>query len=153
MEELEKLLELFMSDPQMRNRASMLAKERSPEFMNILGKVKSGTNLATSLIGMTEGLSQKREARRELDSLERPAIPAEARTDPALGRLASRAEAKAISPERFGELNPYMEQMGRSYRAGLGQARTASGGQAGSYGSQAQSLYNTCHDVTNSKTI
>lgn len=131
-----------MSDPQMKKRAEMLTRDSKPEYRNILSKVSAGAKGITATLGMLEGTTQKREAKKALEALREPTIPSEAKVDPALGRLASRAEARAISPERYGALSGYKQQIGQAYRGGIEQARVSSGGQSGAFGSSAQSLYN-----------
>ena len=141
-EQILQLLNEISQDPKYQGRSDLLSKLSSPEYKNILSKVGSATKGVTALAGIAEGVSQKKYGKKALEALDEPTLPPSAKVDPALSRLISSAEAKATSPERYGALGAYQQQMGRAYQTGIGQARTASGGQSGSFGAQGQALYN-----------
>jgi hypothetical protein len=141
-EDIDALMKELGDSPKHQKIAEILGKLRSPQYQDILSKVGSATRGVTALAGISEGISQKRSGKRAIEALQEPAIPGSARVDPALSRLIGSAEAKATSPERYGAIGAYQQQLGRAYQTGLGQARTASGGQSGSYGAQGQALYN-----------
>lgn len=142
MNEIEQLLQLLMSDPNMRKRAELMAKNTSPEYVDLLNKVKSGTGILQAGVGMGVGLSQKKMADKALKQLQKPAIPGRQNVDPSLLRVLQQFESIAASPERQGALGAYNQEVAKAYDTGMANARTASGGQAGSMASQAQALYN-----------
>lgn len=141
-EDIDALLGELGDSPAHQKIASLLGKLRDPKYEDLLGKIGSATKGVTALAGIAEGVSQKRYGKKALEALQEPTIPGQAKVDPTLSRLIGKAEARATSPERYGALGAYQQQMGRTYQAGLGQARTASGGQSGSFGAQGQALYN-----------
>lgn len=93
------------------------------------------------LVGLGMSIDQIATANRERDLLKEPGRPGMSSTDPGLMAAIRRAQLGATSPYQDPAVALAIKQNQDAYMTGLGQARTASGGQAGAYGALAQSLY------------
>jgi hypothetical protein len=128
--------------PKHQKRVDILNKANRPEYQQLMSQIDAGIGGLTSIFGMAEGIDQKRQAKRALSQLQKPNIPGRQVVDPAMARISTRLENIGLSPERQGALGAYKGEIAQAYQGGVDAARTASGGQSGLYGSQAQALYN-----------
>lgn len=138
--EIEEFTQQLAQDPEMQDRIELLRQD--PANAAMAQKISQGLDAIQNIAGIGIATGQIKRSEGALSKLKKPRGPKPFQRSEELQSALDEVRQGFRDPASTGVLSPLRQAIQEAYSAGIQQAQTSSTGQAGSFGAQAQSLYN-----------